>query len=104
MPVSKPVMATMVLFYAVGWWNNYFNPMLYLSSTDKFPMMVKLKQMLDTAKMIEVSAAEGLTQTYIAAETFKAASIIVATLPIICVYPFLQKYFVKGVMIGSIKG
>ncbi|MDO4292555.1 MAG: carbohydrate ABC transporter permease [Eubacteriales bacterium] len=104
LPVSKPVMATMVLFYAVGWWNNYFNPMLYLSSTSKFPMMVKLKQMLDTAKMIEVSAAEGLTQTYIAAETFKAASIIVATLPIICVYPFLQKYFVKGVMIGSIKG
>lgn len=104
LPVSKPVMATMVLFYAVGWWNNYFNPMLYLSSTDKFPMMVKLKQMLDTAKMIEVSASEGLAQTYIAPETFKAASIIVATLPIICVYPFLQKYFVKGVMIGSIKG
>ena len=53
LPVSKPVMATRVLFYAVGWWNNYFNPMLYLSSTNRFPMMVKLKQMLDTAKMIE---------------------------------------------------
>ena len=104
LPVSKPVMATMVLFYAVGWWNNYFSSMLYLSSTNKLPMMVKLKQMLDTAKMIEVSAGEGVIQTMVAAETFKAASIIVVTLPIICVYPFLQKYFVKGVMIGSIKG
>lgn len=104
LPVSKPVLATMVLFYAVGWWNNYFNPMLYLSSTTKFPMMVKLKQMLDTAKMIEVSSSEGLVQTTVAAETFKAASIMVVTLPIICVYPFLQKYFVKGAMIGSVKG
>ncbi|HBD00812.1 MAG TPA: hypothetical protein DC053_17975 [Lachnoclostridium sp.] len=104
LPVSKPVIATMVLFYAVGWWNNYFNPMLYLSSTTKFPMMVKLKQMLDTAKMIEVSSSEGLVQSTVAAETFKAASIMVVTLPIICVYPFLQKYFVKGAMIGSVKG
>lgn len=104
LPVSKPVMATMVLFYAVGWWNNYFNPMLYLSSTKKLPMMVKLKQMLDTAKMIEVSSSEGIVQSMVAAETFKAASIIVVTLPIICIYPFLQKYFVKGAMIGSIKG
>ncbi len=78
--------------------------MLYLSSTTKFPMMVKLKQMLDTAKMIEVSSSEGLVQTTVAAETFKAASIMVVTLPIICVYPFLQKYFVKGAMIGSVKG
>jgi putative aldouronate transport system permease protein len=105
LPVSKPVMATMVLFYAVGWWNAYFNPMLYLSSTTKFPMMVKLKQMLDTAKMIEVSAGEGLVDaTFIAAETYKAASIMVVTIPIVLVYPFLQKYFVKGVMVGSIKG
>lgn len=105
LPVSKAVVATMVLFYAVGWWNAYFNPMLYLSSTAKFPMMVKLKQMLDTAKMIEVSSGEGLVDsTFIAAETYKAASILVVTLPIVMVYPFLQKYFVKGVMIGSIKG
>ena len=105
LPVSKPVMATMVLFYAVGWWNAYFNPMLYLSSTTKFPMMVKLKQMLDTAKMIEVSAGEGLVDaTFIAAETYKAASIMVVTIPIVLIYPFLQKYFVKGVMVGSIKG
>lgn len=104
LPVSKPVMATMVLFYAVGWWNNYFNPMMYLSSTSKYPMMVKLKQMLDTAKMIEVSSSEGLVQDFIAPETFKAASIVAVTLPIICVYPFLQKYFVKGAMIGAIKG
>lgn len=106
-PISMPIMATMILFYAVGWWNNYFNPMLYLSSTAKYPMMVKLKQMLDTAKMITVqqTSGEGVTSAVqISPETLKAASIVVTILPIICVYPFLQKHFVKGVMVGSIKG
>ena len=104
LPLSKPTLATMVRFYAVGWWNDYFNPMLYISSTEKFPMMVKLKMMLDTAKLIETAASEGATAVTIVPEGYKAASIIVVMLPIICVYPFLQKYFVKGVMVGSIKG
>lgn len=109
LPVSMPVIATMILFYAVGWWNSYFNPMLFLSSTSKYPMMVKLKQMLDTAKMLTVNTGSGgtegiLSQITVAEQSFKAASIIVSMLPIICVYPFLQKYFVKGVMVGSIKG
>jgi len=106
LPLSMPIIATMVLFYAVGWWNSYMGPMLYLSSSAKFPLMLKLKQMLDTAQQITIAttSGEGLTETTIAPETFKAASILVSTLPIICVYPFLQKYFVKGVMIGSVKG
>lgn len=103
-PLSKATLATMVLFYAVGWWNSYFNPMLYISETSKFPMMVKLKMMLDTAKLIETAAAEGANAVTIVPEAYKAASIIVVMLPILCVYPFLQKYFVKGVMVGSIKG
>ena len=110
LPLSLPVIATLTLFYAVGWWNQYFNAMLYITSTSKQPLMVKLMQMLDTAQMIMVNTAnpsggtEGVIENTIAPETFKAASIIISTLPILCVYPFLQKYFVKGVMIGSIKG
>ncbi len=106
LPLSIPIMATMVLFYAVGWWNSYMGPMLYLSSTSKYPLMLTLKQMLDTAQQINIAqeSGEGVTQTLIAPETFKAATILVSTLPIICVYPFLQKYFVKGVMVGSVKG
>lgn len=108
LPLSKSVLATVTLFYAVGWWNAYFNPMLYLSTTSKYPLMVKLKQMLDTAQMLTVqsttSGTEGAAQTVVATETFKSATILVSVLPIICVYPFLQKYFVKGVMIGSVKG
>lgn len=109
LPLSKSVLATITLFYAVGWWNTYFNAMLYISTTTKYPLMVKLKQMLDTAQMLTVQAGnsggtEGAGMTQIAAETFKSATILVSVLPIILVYPFLQKYFVKGVMVGSVKG
>ncbi|GHV06331.1 hypothetical protein FACS189485_14690 [Spirochaetia bacterium] len=110
LPLSGAALATVCLFYAVGWWNIYFNAMMYISSTIKFPLMVKLKAMLDTAQMLTVQAQAGLggggaaELTMVAAETFKAASILVSVLPIMCVYPFLQKYFVKGVMIGSVKG
>lgn len=109
LPLSKATLATIVLFYAVGWWNAYFNPMLFLSTSTKYPLMVKLKQMLDTAQMLTVQntnmgGTEGVGQTVVAAETYKSATILVSVLPIICIYPFLQKYFVKGVMIGSVKG
>jgi putative aldouronate transport system permease protein len=111
LPLSGAALATITLFYAVGWWNSYFAPMMYISSTLKFPLMVKLKAMLDTAQMLTVQTQMGLggegglvQQTMIAAETYKAATILISVLPIMCVYPFLQKYFVKGVMIGSVKG
>jgi putative aldouronate transport system permease protein len=110
LPLSGAALATITLFYAVGWWNAYFNPMMYISSTLKFPLMVKLKAMLDAAQMLTVQTQAGMggggamEQTMVAAETFKAATILISVLPIMCVYPFLQKYFVKGVMIGSVKG
>jgi putative aldouronate transport system permease protein len=109
LPLSGAALATITLFYAVGWWNAYFNPMMYISTTGKFPLMVKLKAMLDTAQMLAVQTQAGTgggvtEQTMVAAETFKAATILISVVPIMCVYPFLQKYFVKGVMIGSVKG
>jgi putative aldouronate transport system permease protein len=109
LPLSGAALATITLFYAVGWWNAYFNPMMYISTTGKFPLMVKLKAMLDTAQMLAVQTQAGTgggvtEQTMVAAETFKAATILISVIPIMCVYPFLQKYFVKGVMIGSVKG
>jgi putative aldouronate transport system permease protein len=110
LPLSGAALATITLFYAVGWWNAYFNPMMYISTTLKFPLMVKLKAMLDAAQMLTVQTQAGMggggvaEQTMIAAETFKAATILISVVPIMCIYPFLQKYFVKGVMIGSVKG
>lgn len=110
LPLSGAALATITLFYAVGWWNIYFNAMMYISSTLKYPLMVKLRAMLDTAQMLTVQSQGGMggggaiESIMVAAESFKAASILVSVLPIILVYPFLQKYFVKGVMIGSVKG
>jgi len=105
LPLSKAVLATLTLFYAVGWWNSYMGPLLYISDPDKSVLMLKLKQLLDQSRIAQLHPEEaGMVKEIIAPESFKAASIIVSTVPILCVYPFLQKYFVKGVMIGSIKG
>ena len=105
LPLSKAVLATLTLFYAVGWWNSYMGPLLYISDPDKTVLMLKLKQLLDQSQMAQLHPEEvGVVKQIVAPESFKAASIIVSTVPILCVYPFLQKYFVKGVMVGSIKG
>ncbi len=100
LPTSKAVLATIGLYYAVSLWNAYFIPFIYLNSPDLYPLQVILQQML-TAGISEASAVE---DTMIVAETLKYASVIVAITPIMCVYPFLQKYFVKGVLVGSVKG
>lgn len=104
-PVSMPVIATIALFYAVGWWNSYFSALLYLTSPAKFPLMVQLMNMIQQAQMqTQTDVGGDATNIIIAPQTMQAASIVIATVPIMCVYPFLQKYFVKGVMVGSIKG
>ena len=104
-PLSLPVMAVMVLFYGVGHWNSWFSAMVYLRDRSLYPLQLILREILiqnDTRFMIgggaDIEDVEGV------AESIKYATIMVATLPILAVYPFLQKYFVKGVMIGSIKG
>ena len=110
LPLSLPIIAALTLFYAVGWWNSYFNVLIYITSSSKLSLMVKLLQMIDTTSqnLLNVNSTNGsegaLMQTMITPEGIRAAAIIISITPILCVYPFLQKYFVKGVLIGSIKG
>lgn len=102
LPTSTAVMATIGLFVAVGLWNNFFGPLIYLSDEAKYPLQIVLRQ------LIMQSIADGMEttgpSTEIAENSIKYATILVSIIPIIAVYPWLQKYFVKGVMIGSIKG
>lgn len=104
-PLSVPVIATLTLFYAVGWWNDYYTSMIYLNDPSKYPMTVKLMQMINNMSE-SMLKGEGVIEhgAQSTPEGVKAASIALSTLPILCLYPFLQKYFVKGVMVGSVKG
>lgn len=103
-PLSKPAIATFVLFHAVGHWNSYFNAILYITDRGKWPLMLIVREMVvdSGTDMIRQGAEniQNLPQPF----TLKMAIIIVTILPIICVYPFLQKYFMKGLMLGSVKG
>ena len=100
-PLSKAVMSVMVLFYGVGHWNSWFNALLYLNRTNIKPLQLRLREIL----ILSQTAAEGdAGDVATMSENIKFATIIVATLPILLVYPFIQKYFVKGVMIGAVKG
>ena len=104
LPLSKPVLATLTLFYAVGHWNSYFNEMIYLTSSEKLPIMVKLMQMVKEASPALLQNDNILMQETLTPEAIRAAAIVVSTVPIMCFYPFVQKYFVKGVMLGAVKG
>ena len=108
LPLSQAVLAVMVLFYAVGHWNSFFNGLLYLSDKEYYPLQLVLREILivnsiDPAMtasipLVEQEAKGGL------AELLKYSLIVVASVPVLIIYPFVQKYFLKGVMIGSIKG
>jgi len=101
-PLSLPVIAVMVLFYGVAHWNAWFSAMIYLRSRDLFPLQLILREILvlnDTSNMMVDVVGDRMP----IGETIKYATIVVATVPILLLYPFLQKYFVKGVMIGAIK-
>ncbi len=103
-PLSMPVIAALTLFYAVGWWNSYFNVLIYIRSSDMMSITVKLFQMIDLVRPELLQSGEGASQSVITPEGIRAASIVFAITPILCVYPFLQKHFVKGVLLGSVKG
>ena len=103
LPLSKAVIAVIMLYYMVGHWNDFFNPLLYINSDAYQPLQIVLRNILLSNQALEgVVGASGYAQRY--ADQIKFGVIIVSTLPILCVYPFIQKYFEKGVMIGAVKG
>ncbi|MBQ4451213.1 MAG: carbohydrate ABC transporter permease [Clostridia bacterium] len=106
LPLSKAVIAVLVLFYAVGHWNSYFDAFIYLQSEDKLPLQVILRNILANAKMIEemANATAEQGERLALVEVLKYAVIVFGSLPVLILYPFVQKYFVKGIMIGSVKG
>lgn len=105
-PLSKATLATMLLFYAVSHWNSYFDAMLYINKKELYPLQIMLRNMLIGGLFNEETAIAGANADAFAVTdaTLRSAAIIVTTLPILIVYPFVQRYFVKGVMIGSVKG
>lgn len=103
-PLSKPIIATLSLFYAVKRWNSYQDALFYIKQNVSLqPLQLKLYNLVVVASEAVQDAAEGATSVIISPEVLKAACIMCATIPIICIYPFVQKYFVQGTMIGSVK-
>jgi putative aldouronate transport system permease protein len=103
-PLSTPVLATLALFYAVGRWNGFQDALIYISKQEYFPLQMKLYQLIYNNQMSEIAQQEGSSITQLAPESLKAAAVMFATVPILLVYPWLQRYFISGVMVGAIKG
>jgi len=96
----------MAIFYGVAHWNSYFSALIYISDRQKYPLQLILREILiqnQTSEMMDIDM-ENIAQQQILAESIKYAVVIVASVPVLILYPLLQKYFVKGVMIGAIKG
>jgi ABC-type glycerol-3-phosphate transport system permease component len=104
LPLSKAVLAVVALFYAVSIWNSFFNAVLYLQDTTKWPIQLVLRQYVLQGSDIATAADTASNQPLPPARTLQMAIVVVATVPILIVYPFLQKYFTKGVLTGAIKG
>ena len=106
-PLAVPTIAVMILFYAFAKWNSWFEPMIYLRSRNLFPLQTFLRELLITNDLRQVSdetMLRDVTTTDLNKELVQYSTVIVATLPMLVIYPFLQKYFAKGVMIGAVKG
>jgi putative aldouronate transport system permease protein len=104
LPLSKPMLATIALFYAVGRWNALTDALLYIHVPKMYPLQLRLQQIIALNSVDSLINDIPEIKANIVSETVKSASIIFSMVPILLVYPFLQKYFVKGVMIGSVKG
>ncbi|GAA3407754.1 carbohydrate ABC transporter permease [Paenibacillus hodogayensis] len=104
LPLSLPSIATLSLFYAVDRWNGFQDALFYITNKNLYPMQLKLYQIITANQQLDVQQGEGSVGAYIVPESLKAASVMFATVPILVVYPKLQKYFVDGVMTGAIKG
>lgn len=103
-PLSKAILAVMALYYAVGQWNSYFNAMIFLQDEAQYPLQLVLKEILIASENTTGGSGETMIEQYRMANQIKYVSVIVSSAPVICLYPFVQKYFAQGVMIGSLKG
>ena len=102
LPLSKPVMATLALFYAVGRWNGYSDALMYMKDKNFYPLQLLLYNILNNINSVEVATQEGFSSPGLS-EALKAAIVMFSTIPILCIYPFLQKYFIHGVTLGAVK-
>lgn len=108
-PLAKPIIAVVALNFALTHWNSYYSALLYLSDSDKYPLQIVLRQILvqntiDFSNQNNLVSVTSAMQSQYLSELLKYALIVVSSLPLLCIYPFIQKYFIKGVMIGSVKG
>ena len=105
LPLSAPILAVLVLFYGVNFWNSYFNGLIYLSERSAYPLQMFLREILLNNMADSMIDTAGMDiSKFMVGESIKYAVIIVSTVPMLVLYPFLQKFFVKGVMIGAVKG
>ncbi len=104
LPLSKAILAVMALYYAVGQWNSYFNAMIFLQDESLYPLQLVLKEILIASESTMGGSGETILEQYRLANQIKYVSVIVSSAPVILLYPFVQKYFAQGVMIGSLKG
>ncbi|WP_409347154.1 carbohydrate ABC transporter permease [Paenibacillus sp. MBLB4367] len=104
LPLSMPALATFTLFYAVGHWNGFFSAVMYINKTELWPIQVLLRQMIIEGSVEQFQNASLEASAQVVPQTIKMAATIVATVPILLIYPFLQKHFAKGVLLGSVKG
>ena len=105
-PLSKSIIAVLALYYAVAQWNGYFNALVYLNRQEQYPLQLILREILISSQMVQadVSDMDAIQEMQRIAATVKYGVIVVASVPMLMIYPLVQKYFVKGVMIGSVKG
>lgn len=104
LPLSKPVLLTVMLFYAVQIWGNFFSALLYLRNADLYPLQVIIRNIVMMGVISDITVSSALGDKKVVLESLKYAVILVGTLPILLFYPFIQKHFIKGAMMGSVKG
>ena len=104
LPLSKAIIAVMALYYAIGQWNSYFNALIFLGDTNMYPLQLVLKEILLASESTTGGSGETMEEQYRLANQIRYVSVIVSSLPVMLLYPFVQKYFAQGVMIGSLKG
>ena len=104
LPLSKAILAVMALYYAIGQWNSYFNAMIFLQNENLYPLQLVLKEILIASETTTGGSGETILEQFRTANLIKYVSVIVSSAPVMLLYPFVQKYFAQGVMIGSLKG